>query len=185
MLKHIPEERIYKLDFAELEPKETNDFELTVSEEFDEKLQELETAKNKWQHYSKQLDQESIHVLSNMRTLIDQYNQQIQQKIDQIFVNVLTVTGICSLADLLVDLKNGAHRYNQAIPYINEAMEALFSANPDMWNFMFRPIFSTIPDFNTAMKIYQDLVDKDNRGELEELKRLWKMRLAEEDKNDC
>ena len=184
MLKHIPDTQRYKLDFAELEPQETNDFELTVSEEFDKRLQELETAKNKWQNYSKQLDQEEIHVLSNVQTLIDQYNQQIQQKIDQIFVNVLTVVGICSLADLLADLKNGACRYNQAIPYINEAMEALFNANPDMWNFMFKPIFSTIPDLKTSMKIYQGLVDKDNKGELEELKRLWKIRLAEEDDND-
>lgn len=185
MLKHIPEEKIYKLNFTEWEPQDTSNFELTVSEEFDERLQELETVKDKWQHYSKLLDQERIHVLSDTQSLIDQYNQQIQQKIDQIFVNVLAVTGICSLADLLVDLKNGAHRYNQAIPYINEAMEGLFNANPDMWNFMFKPIFSTIPDFNASMKMYQGLVEKDNKGELEELKRLWKIRLAEEDEYDC
>ena len=80
MLKHIPDTQRYKLDFAELEPKETNDFELTVPEEFDKRLQELETVKDKWRDYSKLLDQERIHVLSNTQSLIDQYNQQIQQR---------------------------------------------------------------------------------------------------------
>lgn len=187
MLKHIPDAHIYKLNFAEWEPQNTSNFELKLSKQLEEDVENKASVKIKKYHqlYDNPLDTVSISLYEQAQNIWNQYVEEVNRQIDRLFVGTLKYFGIDSFEDLLEDLKNGGQTYNKAIPHINETVLSMFVLNSNMGDYMSPPVFSTITSHEIAYKMYKEFTDDNFSETAEWLKGIWDSYYTKEDSNDC